>query len=76
MIGRLMQDRLFAGRQFDFYDWGENDIKALLNKVRVVIDDLAKDWPRDVKDECLKETGLAFGYSGTVLQNLAKASSS
>lgn len=75
MIGRLMQDRLFDGRSFAFYEWeGEGgDVKAILNKVRVLIDDVAKDWPADIKEECLKETGLAFGYSGTVLQNLAKA---
>ena len=74
MIGRLMQDRLFDGRKFNFYEW-HTDVKQLLNKVRATIDQVAKDWPRDVKDKCLKETGLAFGYSGTVLQNLAKARS-
>lgn len=73
MIGRLMQDRLFGGHSFAFYEW-DTDVKQILNKVRVVIDEVAQSWPRDVKDECLKETGLAFGYSGTVLQNLAKAS--
>lgn len=72
MIGRLMQDRLFAGRSFAFYEW-ETDVKVILSKVRVIIDDVADAWPREVKDDCLKETGLAFGYSGTVLQNLAKA---
>lgn len=74
MIGRLMQDRLFDGRSFAFYEW-DTDVKTILNKVRVVIDEVAKDWPRDVKEDCLKETGLAFGYSGTVLENLAKSSS-
>lgn len=72
MIGRLMQDRLFDGRGFAFYEW-ESDVKALLKPVRESIDDVAKDWSRETKDVCLKETGLAFGYSGTVLQNLAKA---
>ena len=74
MIGRLMQDRLFDGRQFAFYEW-ESDVKELLDRVREVIDDVAASWSRDLKDECLKETGLAFGYSGTILQNLAKAES-
>lgn len=74
MIGRLMQDRLFDGRSFAFYEW-DTDVKTILNQVRPIIDEISKDWPRDVKDDCLKETGLAFGYSGTVLQNLAKASS-
>lgn len=74
MIGRLMQDRLFGGRHFAFYEW-ESDVKETLNKVRVIIDEVAADWPREIKDDCLKETGLAFGYSGTVLQNLAKAAS-
>lgn len=72
MIGRIMQDRLFDGRQFAFYEW-ETDVKEILGGVRKVIDQVAEEWSRDVKDECLKETGLAFGYSGTVLQNLAKA---
>lgn len=72
MIGRLMQDRLFEGRKFAFYEW-DSDVKEILNKVRTIIDDVAKDWPNDVKEECLKETSLAFGFSGTVLQNLAKA---
>lgn len=73
MIGRLMQDRLFGGHTFAFYEW-DTDVKQILNKVRVVIDEVASSWSRDLKDECLKETSLAFGYSGTVLQNLAKAS--
>ncbi|CAN8067635.1 unnamed protein product [Agarophyton chilense] len=73
MIGRLMQDRLFEGHEFEFYKW-ESDVKEILNKVRVIIDQVASEWSRETKDECLKETGLAFGYSGTVLQNLAKAS--
>lgn len=72
MIGRLMQDRLFGGHEFQFYKW-ETDVKQILNKVRAIIDDVASSWSRDVKDDCLKETSLAFGYSGTVLQNLAKA---
>lgn len=75
MIGRLMQDRLFGGRVFNFYQW-EGDVKDILGEVRLVIDDVAKDWSRELKDECLKETALAFGYSGTVLQNLAKAAAS
>eukprot|EP00171_Calliarthron_tuberculosum_P013651 IDg13651t1 len=74
MIGRLMQQRLFDGREFSFYEW-ESDVKALLGPVRKSIDEVAAEWTREVKDVCLKETGLAFGYSGTVLQNLAKASS-
>lgn len=74
MIGRLMQQRLFDGREFRFYEW-ESDVKTLLQPVRKTIDEVAADWSREVKDVCLKETGLAFGYSGTVLQNLAKASS-
>lgn len=74
MIGRLMQDRLFGGRMFNFYEW-EGDVKKILGKVRVLIDDTAAGWNRQTKDECLRETGLAFGYSGTVLQHLAKAGS-
>lgn len=72
MIGRLMQDKLFDGREFKFYQF-RDDKKVLLNNVRKVIDEVAAPWSRQLKDECLEETGLAFGYSGTVLQNLAKA---
>jgi hypothetical protein len=72
MIGRMMQDKLFDGHQFAFYTW-EKDVKELLGPVRDTIDDVAASWSREMKDECLKETGLAFGYSGTILQNLAKA---
>lgn len=72
MIGRLMQKRLFDGREFRFYEW-EGNVKELLQPVRKAIDEVAAGWSREVKDVCLKETGLAFGYSGTVLQNLAKA---
>lgn len=71
MIGRLMQERLFDNKQLEFYEWG-TDNKLLLAPARAAIDDVAKDWSRQLKDICLKETGLAFGYSGTVLQNLAK----
>lgn len=72
MIGRMMQEKLFDGRQFAFYEW-EEDVKQILAPVRTTIDQVADGWSRDTKDECIKETGLAFGYSGTILQNLAKA---
>ncbi|GJQ11790.1 hypothetical protein GpartN1_g3581.t1 [Galdieria partita] len=71
MIGRLMSKLLFDGHVFEFYKW-EGDVKQILDQVRVKIDETAKDWPRDVKDECLKETGLSFSYSGTILGHLAK----
>lgn len=71
MIGRMMQDKLFDGHQFAFYEW-EGDVKQILGPVRKTIDEVAAEWSRDLKDECIKETGLAFGYSGTILQNLAK----
>lgn len=72
MIGRKMQDQLFEGRELAFYMW-EEDVSDILNRVRGVIDEVAGGWPRDVKDDCLEETGLSFAYSGTVLSNLAKA---
>jgi heme oxygenase (biliverdin-producing, ferredoxin) len=72
MIGRMMQDKLFDGRKFAFYEW-DADVKQLLAPVRESIDAVASEWSRDVKDDCIKETGLAFGYSGTILENLAKA---
>ncbi|OSX76801.1 hypothetical protein BU14_0176s0043 [Porphyra umbilicalis] len=72
MIGRMMQNLLFEGRELAFYMW-EEDVSDILNRVRGIIDEVAADWPRDVKDECLEETGLSFAYSGTVLSNLAKA---
>lgn len=72
MIGRKMQDQLFEGRELAFYMW-EEDVSDILNRVRGVIDEVAGAWPRDVKDDCLEETGLSFAYSGTVLSNLAKA---
>lgn len=73
MIGKLMQDRLFDGRSFEFYEW-QSDVKQLLQNVRETVNDISKDWPRHIKDECLGETSIAFGYSGTVLQNLVKSS--
>lgn len=72
MIGRMMQQKLFDGREFAFYEW-ESDVKELLAPVRATIDDVASGWTREVKDDCIKETGLAFGFSGQILQNLAKA---
>jgi hypothetical protein len=76
MIGRLMQNKIFDGRQLEFYRWGEGgeqDVKELLGPVRATIDEVAAGWSRELKDECIKETGLAFGFSGAILQNLAKA---
>lgn len=62
----------FSSRhQLEFYKW-DRDVKEILGEVRVVIDNVAKDWPREEKDACLNETNLAFSYSGTVLGNLAK----
>eukprot|EP00188_Purpureofilum_apyrenoidigerum_P001733 Plantae.Rhodophyta-Purpureofilum_apyrenoidigerum.ctg19822.p1 GENE.Plantae.Rhodophyta-Purpureofilum_apyrenoidigerum.ctg19822~~Plantae.Rhodophyta-Purpureofilum_apyrenoidigerum.ctg19822.p1 ORF type:complete len:254 (+),score=48.64 Plantae.Rhodophyta-Purpureofilum_apyrenoidigerum.ctg19822:78-839(+) len=72
MIGRMMSNMLFDGRELEFYHW-DRDVKEILGEVRKIIDEVAKDWPREEKDDCLKETQLAFSYSGTVLGNLAKA---
>mmetsp|Transcript_5035 Transcript_5035/g.10660 ORF Transcript_5035/g.10660 Transcript_5035/m.10660 type:complete len:280 (-) Transcript_5035:318-1157(-) len=71
MIGRMMSEMLFEGKELEFYRW-DRDVKEILGEVRERIDAVAKPWPRDVKDECLNETSMAFAYSGTVLQNLAK----
>lgn len=72
MIGRMMSNLLFDGKTLRFYLW-DRDVKEILDEVRGKIDVVAKDWPREVKDDCLEETSLAFAYSGTVLANLAKA---
>ncbi|KAK4532628.1 hypothetical protein CCYA_CCYA13G3485 [Cyanidiococcus yangmingshanensis] len=75
MIGRNMENLLFGNgpdaKRFAFYEW-DRDVKEILEEVRGRIDEVAKDWPREVKDVCLNETGLAFAYSGTILNNLAK----
>jgi len=71
MIGRMMSSMLFDGKELEFYIW-EKDVKEILGEVRERIDEVAKDWSREVKDECLDETSMAFAYSGTVLGNLAK----
>eukprot|EP00871_Galdieria_phlegrea_P003922 jgi/Galph1/4530/GphlegSOOS_G3189.1 len=71
MIGRLMSNLLFEGRVFEFYKW-ERDVKQILDQVRLKIDETAKDWPREVKDDCLNETNLSFSYSGMILSHLAK----
>eukprot|EP00166_Cyanidium_caldarium_P000965 ctg_1432.g331 len=72
-----MENLLFSEgkyqRHFKFYEW-DRDVKHILDEVRVKIDEAASAWPRDVKDKCLNETGLAFAYSGTILNNLAKRS--
>jgi len=62
----------YARRELEFYRW-DRDVKEILGEVRETIDEVAKEWPREEKDDCLKETQLAFSYSGTVLGNLAKA---
>mmetsp|Transcript_9046 Transcript_9046/g.18279 ORF Transcript_9046/g.18279 Transcript_9046/m.18279 type:complete len:125 (+) Transcript_9046:759-1133(+) len=75
MIGKMMSTILFDGKTLRFYQW-PRDVKEILNDVRVKIDRVAKEWSRQVKDDCLEETSLAFAYSGTILGNLAKAPTS
>lgn len=67
MIGRMMVAKVLDGREMAFYQW-ESDVKELLVPVRETIDQVAAEWPRDLKDDCLKETSLVrFPHPGLLL---------
>lgn len=67
MIGRKVGEKILDGRELEFYKW-EEDLTALLNRVREKINKVAEGWSREEKNHCLEETEKSFDYSGKLLR--------
>jgi len=71
MIGKMMAAKLLDGRELNFYQWPQGDVKEeLLPALRERIDAMAETWSREQKDECLAETGPSFKFGGALLGHI------
>ena len=74
MIGKKMADLLLEGRTLRFYRWEDEesgaalDVKALLDGVRVKVDELASGWSEEEKQQCMEETMSCFRYGGSLMR--------
>ncbi|CAM9191302.1 unnamed protein product [Ectocarpus sp. 8 AP-2014] len=70
MIGRKVAESCLDGRTLEFYQWGADDVKVLLDGVRVKIDAMAKGWSEEEKEACVSETARTFKYGGSLLSSI------
>ncbi|KAI8473643.1 MAG: heme oxygenase-like protein [Monoraphidium minutum] len=66
MIGSKVSSMILDNAELEFYKY-DGEVGALLDAVRVKINELAEGWSRDQKDHCLKETTATFKYSGSLM---------
>lgn len=57
-------------RTLEFYKWGDDDVKDLLDAVRKKIDAMAKEWDVEEKEACVGETGRTFEFGGRLLSSV------
>jgi len=65
MIGKSMSKLLLDGETLEFYKWGEN-VNELKPKVKSQIEELAKPWSREDRDNCINATAGAFRGGGSL----------
>lgn len=65
MIGKRMSDLLLEGETLEFYRWGEN-VNELKSKVKNQIEELAQEWSREERDNCIHATAGAFRGGGAL----------
>ncbi|CAN0182514.1 unnamed protein product [Ectocarpus fasciculatus] len=70
MIGRKVAESCLDGRTLEFYQWGGDDVKVLLDGVRLKIDAMAKGWSEEEKEACVSETARTFKYGGSLLSSI------
>lgn len=63
MIGKKMSKLLLDGETLEFYKWGEN-VNELKPRVKNLIEELAKQWSREERDNCINATAGAFKGGG------------
>ncbi|KAL7537521.1 hypothetical protein ACHAXR_007879 [Thalassiosira sp. AJA248-18] len=65
MIGKQMSKLLLDGETLEFYKWkgNVNDLKA---KVKGQIEEIAKLWTREERDNCINATAGAFRGGGAI----------
>nr|CAD1832258.1 unnamed protein product [Ananas comosus var. bracteatus] len=66
-IGRKVCEKLFKGRELEFYKWDRN-VQLLLKDVREKLNKLGEHWSREEKNRCLREAAKSFRYSGRLIR--------
>ncbi|OAY66045.1 putative inactive heme oxygenase 2, chloroplastic, partial [Ananas comosus] len=66
-IGRKVCEKLFEGRELEFYKW-DSDVQLLLKDVREKLNKLGEHWSREEKNRCLREAAKSFRYSGRLIR--------
>lgn len=72
MIGKQVSEAALDGWMGKFYSW-EGNVKQHLDKVRQVLNQMAKGWSEEEKQACLEETPATFKMSGILLKLIASA---
>jgi len=65
MIGKQMSKLLLDGETLEFYRWGE-DVNELKPRVKAQIEELAQQWSREERDNCINATPAAFRGGGAI----------
>lgn len=65
MIGKSMSKLLLDGETLEFYKWGEN-VNELKDRVKGQIEDFAREWNREERDNCINATAGAFRGGGAI----------
>lgn len=65
MIGKQMSKLLLDGETLEFYKWGD-DVNELKAKVKNQIEEIAKQWTREGRDNCVNATAGAFKGGGAI----------
>lgn len=65
MIGKQMSKLLLDGETLEFYKWDEN-VNELKPRVKAQIEELARQWSREERDNCINATAGAFRGGGAI----------
>jgi len=65
MMGKHFSKSLLDGETLEFYKWGEN-VNALKPRLKNQIEELALEWSREERDQCINATMGAFQGGGQV----------
>lgn len=65
MMGKHFSKSLLDGETLEFHKWGEN-VNALKPRLKSQIEELALEWSREERDQCINATMGAFQGGGQV----------
>eukprot|EP00612_Vaucheria_litorea_P000965 CAMPEP_0171460894 /NCGR_PEP_ID=MMETSP0945-20130129/5579_1 /TAXON_ID=109269 /ORGANISM="Vaucheria litorea, Strain CCMP2940" /LENGTH=228 /DNA_ID=CAMNT_0011987171 /DNA_START=314 /DNA_END=1000 /DNA_ORIENTATION=- len=70
-IGLKVSEACLDNHTLQFYKYGDENMKELLEVTRKNIDSMALSWDREAKDECLDEIPMTFKYGSAITSSIA-----